>query len=248
MVFPVEIKVNIDGGVGEALAALGEPQGAVSKLQIWFAENRKGVEHGDLLLLNSGVIIRFRSGEKDDLTAKLRPCTEAQLVDRWSAPFDTKSFEYRIEGDWSGQRRVLAASAVSKRPQGSLLDAVKADVDAAAALSADQREFLDACVPGVRIDRLLALGSISSTKYSDLPLDDLDVNMERWTVADLDFLELSIRVKSKDDETADEFESRAERKQKKLEKAVRHRGLVISEHHENKTKRVLTALASSIRH
>jgi len=72
-------------------------------------------------------------------------------------------------------------------------------------------------VPGVRIDRLLALGSISSTKYPDLPLDDLDVNMERWTVADLDFLELSIRVKSKDDETADEFQSRAERKQKKLD-------------------------------
>jgi hypothetical protein len=248
VVFPVEVKVNIAGGVAEALAALGEARSAVSKLQIWFAETRNAVEHGDLALLNSGVIIRFRSGEKDDLTVKLRPCTQEQLVESWSAPSKTASLEYRIEGDWSGQRRSLAASAVSKRPQGSLLDAVKTDIDAAAAVSADQREFLATCAPGVRIDGLRALGPISATKFSDLSLGDLDVNMERWTVADLDFLEVSIRVEPKDGESADEFELRVERKQKKLEKKVREHGVVISDRHENKTKIVLTALADAFQH
>lgn len=249
MVYPVEVKVNIKGAVADALAALDGAHGASSPLLIWFAESLNALEHGGPALSEGHVIIRFRSGEKDDLTAKLRPCAPEQLMEPWAAPWPkTESFEYRIEGDWSGDRQSLAASAVIKPPQGSLLDAVRENMDAAAALSADQREFLAACAPGVDIDGLRALGPISATKYSDVPLDDhLDVNMERWTVDDLDFLEVSIKVEPNDDESDDEFTARVKRKQKKLEKEIRDRRVAISDLQENKTQMVLTALAKTAR-
>ncbi|MEY9996953.1 hypothetical protein ABIE67_008985 [Streptomyces sp. V4I8] len=82
-------------------------------------------------------------------------------------------------------------------------------------------------------------------KVDDVSLDDLDVDLEVWSVAGLEFLEASIRVKPKDDEAAEEFAARAERKQRKLEDAVRQRGVSLSEHPENKTRRVLTALAGA---
>jgi hypothetical protein len=47
------------------------------------------------------------------------PYVASQLVDRWLDPFATDPFEYRIEGDWSGTHRVMAASAVTKLPQGA---------------------------------------------------------------------------------------------------------------------------------
>ncbi|WP_407914727.1 hypothetical protein [Kitasatospora sp. NE20-6] len=248
MLLPIEIKVNIDGSVGAALSALGEPQGEVVKRLVWFAEDRGGVEAGRLLLLGDGVIVRFRSGDTpDELAVKLRPCTEEQLVGRFSRPFDEESFEYRIEEDRSGSRHALAASAVSSHPQGALLAAVAPDADAGAPLGALQRQFLRECEPGLHLGGLVALGPVASTKFNNLLLDDLKVDMERWSVSDLDFLELSIRVKPKDDEGAEEFEARSRRKQEKLESSVRDRGVVISEHLDDKTRRVLTALAAGHR-
>lgn len=245
MTFPVEIKVNIEDNIADALSTLGQPQGSTPKRLIWFAENRQSIADGRLLL-DSGVIVRFRSGDTpDELAVKLRPCTKAQLVGRFSNPFDRESFEYKIEEDWSGSRRVLSASATRAHPQGALLNAVAPEADAAAPLDARQLHFLQECAPAVHITGLVALGPIASTKFNDVPLDDLEVDLERWTVADLDFLELSIRVKPKDGEKAHEFETRAKRKQKKLESAVRDRGVVISENPENKTRRVLTTLTAS---
>ncbi|PWJ05357.1 hypothetical protein DKG34_21310 [Streptomyces sp. NWU49] len=245
MSLPVEIKVNIDGNVGEALSLLGEPQGPVRKRLVWFAESRSGIADGHLLL-DSRVMVRFRSGDTpDELTVKLRPCAKGQLVGRFSSPFDEESFEYKIEEDWSGNRQVVAASATSSHPQGVLLDSVAPGADAAAPLTARQLQFFRACVPALHATGLVALGPIASTKFSDVPLDDLEVDLERWTVADLDFLELSIRVKLKDEEKADEFEARAKRKQRKLESAVMDHGLVISENPETKTRRVITTLVAN---
>ena len=149
---PVEIKVNVDGEVDDALSILEKPEAQLEKRQIWFCEDRLGVSQGKLTLLDGGVIIRFRSGERaDELTLKLRPCDEAQLVGTWSKSFKKDSFEYRIEGDWSGNRRVMAASAVSSRPPGSLLDAVAPDLDAALAFDHNQRMFFADCArPGVQ--------------------------------------------------------------------------------------------------
>ncbi|MEV5106521.1 hypothetical protein ACFQ7G_09105 [Streptomyces massasporeus] len=246
MTFPIEIKINIEGNITDALSALDLPQGVqTQKRLIWFAENRQGVADGRLLL-DSGVIVRFRSGDTpDELTVKLRPCTTAQLADGFSKPFDGESFEYKIEEDWSGARQALSASATRSHPQGALLSAVAPGADAAAPLDTLQLRFLQECAPAVHIDGLDALGPVASTKLDNAPLDDLEVDLERWTVADLDFLELSIRIKHKHGEEPHEFEKRAKRKQKKLESAVRDRGVVISDNPENKTRRVLTALAGN---
>lgn len=244
---PVEIKVNIESDVGAALAALGGSHGsATTTRHIWFAEDRGGVAEGRVPLLDGGVIVRFRiGGGSDDLTVKLRPCTREQLVGRFSAPFDVEPVTYKIEHDWSGSRRDLAASLTHDHLPGALSDAVAPGADPAASIDAVQDQFLHACTPTARPDGLLALGPVLSRKVDDVPLDDLEVDLEAWSAAGLDFLEASIRVKPKDKDDAGKLAARAERKQRELEEAVRERGVALSEHPENKTRRVLTALAAA---
>ncbi|MET9762703.1 hypothetical protein ABZ016_27290 [Streptomyces sp. NPDC006372] len=244
---PVEIKVNVESDVGAALSALGGAHGpGTTTRQIWFAEDRDGVAEGRVPLLEGGVIVRFRSGGgPDDLTVKLRPCTREQLIGRFSDPFDAKPLTYKIEHDWSGNHHVLAASLTHGHPPGTLSDAVAPGSDPVTPIDAVQEQFLHACRPAVRVGGLVALGPILSTKADDVPLDDLDVDLEAWSVAGLDFLEVSIRVKPKDEDDAEKLDERAERKQRKLEAAVRERGVVLSEHPESKTQRVLTALAGA---
>jgi hypothetical protein len=119
---------------------------------------------------------------------------EQQLGGRWIAPFETQSFGYRIETEYSGRRRGLATSAVSQRAQGSLLVVVGAYADPAEAITGEQRQFLNQCAPpDVQIDRLVALGPIDSTRWTNVPIGGLKVNVESWTAADLDIVELSIQ-------------------------------------------------------
>lgn len=243
---PVEIKVNIESDVAAALSLLGATEGVMTTRQIWFAEDRDGAAEGRVPLLDAGVIVRFRNGGgPDDLTVKLRPCTREQLVGRFSAPFDAEPFTYRIEEDWSVNRRVAAASLVHGHASGSLLGAVAPGADPTAPIDAVQDQFLHACAPAVRFDGLVALGPILATKVDDVPLGDLKVNLEAWSVAGMEFLEASIRVRPKDEDDAEEFTTRAERKQRKLQETVRERGVALSEHPETKTRRVLSALVTA---
>ncbi|MER6288495.1 hypothetical protein [Streptomyces sviceus] len=214
--------------------------------RIWFAEDRQGAAEGRLPLLDNGVIVRFRLGSaSEDLTVKLRPCDQDQLVGRFSDAFEAGPFTYRIEEDWSRSGRVLAASLARDCPPGTLGDAVKQGADAAAAMDAVQDQFLHACAPSVRLDGLVALGPVLATKIEDVPLDDLKADLEVWSVTGLEFLEVSIRVKPKDQDDRETFTARAERKQRKLQEALRERGVPLSEHPENKTRRVLTALVAA---
>ncbi|WP_189716836.1 hypothetical protein [Streptomyces phaeofaciens] len=243
---PVEIKVNVEGDVAAALAALGGSHGPMTRRRIWFAEDRDGVEEGHVPLLEDGVIVRFRIGGKsDDLTVKLRPCERKSLVGRFSAPFEVEPITYKIEDDWSANGHVLAASLVRDHKPGTLLGAVQQGADAAAPIDAVQHQFVHACAPPARLDGLVALGPILSTKVDDVPLGDLEVDLEAWSVAGLEFLEASIRVKPKDEDDAEEFAARAERKQRKLRDAVTERGVTLSEDPESKTRRVLLALAGA---
>jgi hypothetical protein len=248
MVYPIEIKANIADAVAEALERLGNPGGATKRL-IWFAEDRDGLASGELRLLEGGVIIRVRSGEgPDDTTAKLRPCDPMQLQDGWRDGFDRNGVEYRIEGDWSGPHHSLAASAVSTFGQGSRSQAGGAPLRGQA-LTSGQTDFLAQCakVP-VPVEDLVALGPVASTKWNDVKVGDIKVDAERWTVADLDFLELSIRAKPKDHDTAGDFEARALKHQARLLEAIDGLGLQIAANAENKTQRVLTTLAALADH
>src|SRR5258705_6372710 len=84
-----------------------------------------------------------------------------------------------------------------------------------------QRQFLNQCAPpDVRIDRLVALGPIVSTKWTDVPLDGFNVNVEIWVTPELAFVELSLRVAPTDDEPPVEFESQVLAELRRLEAAV----------------------------
>ncbi|MFJ7958941.1 hypothetical protein ACIQ62_21925 [Streptomyces sp. NPDC096319] len=114
---PVEIKVDIEGDATGAMSALGASQRPLTTRRIWFAEDRDGVARGAVPLLDSGVIVRFRTGGgPDELVVKLRPCTRDQLVGRFSAAFDAEPLTYKIEGDWTRNGRVLAASLAHRHP------------------------------------------------------------------------------------------------------------------------------------
>ncbi|MFJ5776894.1 hypothetical protein [Streptomyces sp. NPDC093094] len=243
---PVEIKVNVEGDVPAALSALGASSGTMTVRHLWFAEDRDGVAAGRLPLLEGGVIVRFRiGGGPDDLTVKLRPVTRDRLVGRFSAPFEVGPLTYKIEEDWSASSRLLAASLVHEHPPGALPGAVAPGGDPAGPVDPVQEQFVHACAPAVTFGELVALGPVFSAKADEVVLDGLDARLETWSAAGLDFLEVSIRVKPKDEEDAEELTARAERKQHKLENAVRERGVKLSEHSESKTQRVLTALAEA---
>jgi hypothetical protein len=249
--FPIEIKVNVEGAIDEAIRNLvGDPHD-VEMREIWFAEDRFGVADGTLPLLDGGVIVRFRIGDgsdDDDLTVKLRPCEERQLVGHWSESTKNGKFEYRIEHDWAADRPVLAASAVSQRRPGSLADELAPGADAANALNDAQRHFISECArPGVHADRLIALGPIASTKWSKVRLDEFKVNVERWTAGELDFLEVSVHVEPETGEAAESFTARVAAAQRALHQSVERHGVTISQRNENKTQRVLNALAKAQR-
>jgi hypothetical protein len=88
-----------------------------------------------------------------------------------------------------------------------------------------------------------ALGPIDSTNWTNVPIGGFSVNMERWTAAGLDTVELSLRVAPSDDEPPVEFEARVAAELRRLDAAVRDLRLPIDSHHDAKTQRVLGSLA-----
>ncbi|WP_433734036.1 hypothetical protein ACQP0C_18020 [Nocardia sp. CA-129566] len=242
MITPIEIKVDLDGDVADALTRLGCTDRAAIDRRIWFAEPRPAGPDPAPTLLSSRIAIRLRSGENDDITVKLRPCLQSQLVGRWRTPFTNDALRYRIEEDWNSDRRALSASAVSQRPAGSLHDATMLGADVTTVLDTSQRQFLVSCTPpGVAVDRLTAMGPISSTKWTQVRVGDLKVDAERWRIAGLDLLELSLRVTPEHSESHAELRNRAIDRQRRFETAVRRHGLHIGSG-ETKTQQVLAVL------
>ncbi|WP_019929741.1 hypothetical protein [Nocardia sp. BMG111209] len=246
MITPIEIKVNVGGNVADALARLRGTDSPAIERRIWFAEARVGGNGKPLGLLSSRIIIRLRSGDRDDLTVKLRPCQRTQLAGLWAAPFTEGTLAYRLVGDWSGRHRMLSASVVSRRTPGSLSAATTPGADIAAALDSAQRRFLVSCTPpGAAIDHLVALGPIESVKWPKLRLGDIQVEAERWRVDPFDLLEVCARIDPREGESLASVETRAAALQSRLETALRRQGLRIDNGH-TKTHQVITALASRV--
>ncbi|MEU4810241.1 hypothetical protein AB0H20_13680 [Nocardia fluminea] len=248
MIAPIEIKVNLDGDVAGALRRLRCPETAAAHRDIWFAEPLHPGTAGAPTLLSSRIVIRLRSGaEEDDLTVKLRPCVRAQLAGRWAAPFTEPGVAYRIESDWSGDRRMLSASAISARPAGSLRAAVARGVDVTDTLHAAQRQFLVSCTPpGIAVDHLWAMGPVASARWTGAPVGTLRADVERWTSPGLDLVELSLKVVPRHNDSPVDLHLRALEAQRALEAALRTLGVTIASG-ETKTEQVLTALAAAHR-
>jgi hypothetical protein len=231
----VEIKFSLAGSrVDEALDALGLGDDGGQPRSISFLEDATvGVE---LPLLRQGIVLRVRqtAGEDDDSTVKLRPCRRSQLTQEWMSEEDGDGWRLRVEEDWAATRRSLAASCVSDLPEGRI-DAVRDGTAPVRRLFGEgQRRFLGECA-GMRIDldALTLLPAVAATRWEDVRVGDVDeVVVERWTLDDLDFLELSIRKKSVE---------KAQSAQRKLERELADRDLERDDD-TSKTERVLRHL------
>ena len=240
----VEIKVTLGGdATGSAVQQLdlpGEPP-----WQIWFWEDITPGSGPATPLLDVGVILRARdkAGGDDDATVKLRPCRRSQLTDHWLAAHegeteDGDEWEVKIEADWSGHRRVLAASHTCERPGGVVREAGGGRRPVEELLSRDQLAFLrDGAGTAINLRTLTALPPVTATRWKKLTAAPrgLDVRAERWTVGDLDFLELSV--------VADD-PGEAREKQAALTDFVQSQGLVVDPDQQSKTRQVLEHLVA----
>lgn len=241
---PIEVKVTVDVGVDQALAALGDPL-PVSTRRIWFIEEFTGPSEQPLQLFSRGIILRVKTGaDGDGSTARLWPVDTGDLVGRWARRFTAAATSYSIEDVWSGSDRTTTASVKSSYPRGAFTEAHETG-NVQAVFTADQCQLLSDCTyTDLNNSPLIALGPVESTKWRNLwP----GVDAERWTVLDLDLLELSIRLTPGYDESAAALQQRASQAQRDLARGAARHGFDVSTLAESKTERVLRALASAAR-
>jgi hypothetical protein len=237
----VEVKVTLAGNRTDlAVQRLGLPPDR-PRWRIHFFEDVTAGGSAVPPLLTAGVVLRARdkAGGTDDVTVKLRPCRRSQLTDRWLAAEEGKTedgdeWEVKVEADWSGHRRVLAASHTTDRPEGTVGGERPSAADL---LVPEQREFLRDCSPiAINLETLTLLPPVTATRWRsvDAAPAGLDLRAERWTIGDLDFLELSLAC------DLDEARSR----QDALTGFVRSLDLPVDPDQQSKTRQVIEHLVA----
>ena len=201
----VEVKVSVDSDhTAEAVRALDLAD--VTPWKIFFVEDITTGLCSATPLLDQHLIVRARQKTKgkDDVTVKFRPGRRSQLTDSWLATTKTAhgdlDAEFKVEEDWAGERRVLSISLTAERPKGLVAAVAAGERDVGALLTDDQRRLIDECAGTlVNLAALTMLPAVSAMRWPTFAVPGqggpaLDVRAERWTVHDLDFLELSIAV------------------------------------------------------
>ncbi|WIM98732.1 hypothetical protein ACTOB_002342 [Actinoplanes oblitus] len=199
----VEVKVSLDSDqTAKAVQALELPD--LPPWQVYFVEDVTAGLCSATPLLDQHLILRARrrTSGKDDVTVKYRPGRRSQLTDSWLAVTKTKvdglKSEFKIEEDWAADRRTLAVSLTAELPAGVVAAVAGGERTINALLSADQKRLIEECAGfAVNLGTLTMLPAVSAVRWPEfaVPRPDgpgLDVRAERWTVGDLDFLELSI--------------------------------------------------------
>lgn len=208
-----------------------------SRLTIWFYDDLTIGQQLPLLGAGLAVRVRAKSGGGGDCTVKLRPCRRSQLTARWLAIETTDQLELRVEEDWAGQRKVLAASAQADLEREVLDRVLSRDALPSGLLNTAQEEYVADCAAiRVNLEATARLGPIDATRWKSVgpsELAALMVRAERWTVAGLDFLELSMKVSLEN----------AEQAAMALNAALTGLGLPPTRDQETKTRRVLEHLA-----
>ena len=200
----VEVKVSLDSDqTAEAVRALDLAD--VTPWKIFFVEDITTGLCSATPLLDQHLIVRARQKTKgkDDVTVKFRPGRRSQLTDSWLATTkdtdgDLES-ELKVEEDWAGERK-LSISLTAERPKGLVAAVAAGERGVDALLAHDQRRLIDECA-GIlaNLAALTMLPAVSAMRWPTFAAPGpggsaLDVRAERWTVHDLDFLELSIAV------------------------------------------------------
>lgn len=211
---------------------------------IWFYEHVNGIGGRRALpLLNHHLIVRVRRspGGSGELTIKVR-AEDLVLPDAWSVPDQGDGWEFKVEGDWAGDRHTSAASL------GADFDAGDGGRNGAPALGDividRQLDFLHrAAELPVDVHALRGLGPISARAWrpSDLGFErdgfEHKIAAERWQAGDLTFLELSLRVPA----------TEATGVQLAFGAFLRDRGVPVGADQENKTGLMLRHLAAMLR-
>jgi hypothetical protein len=200
----VEVKVSLDSEqTAEAVRTLDLAD--VTPWKIFFVEDVTAGLCSATPLLDQHLIVRARQKTKgkDDVTVKFRPGRRSQLTDSWLATTTTADgdldAELKVEEDWAGERRVLSISLTAERPKGLVAAAAAGERGVRALLTHDQRRLIEECAGSlVNLAALTMLPAVSAMRWPTFAVPGagraLDVRAERWTVHDLDFLELSIAV------------------------------------------------------
>jgi len=177
----VEVKVSLDGDqTAKAMRALDLAD--VTPWKIFFGEDVTTGLCSATPLLDQHLIVRARQKTKgkDDVTVKFRPGRRSQLTDSWLATTTTADgdldSELKVEEDWAGEHDIRTL------------------------LTNDQKRLVDECAGTfVNLAALTMLPAVSAMRWPTFAAPGpggtaLDVRAERWTIHDLDFLELSIAV------------------------------------------------------
>ncbi|WP_410791045.1 hypothetical protein [Kribbella sp. C-35] len=198
----VEIKVTLAGeDVEEPIDRLGLTGG--DPWTVVFCEDVTDAA-ATTALLDIGVVLRVRGkgSPTGDSTIKLRPSRWSQLDPLYfenTDPDEDHPEELKIEADWAGDTRTLAASMklewsddrLATVPAGGWLDPEL--------FSKRQLDFLSTCSSGrVNLAAVSMLPPIKATRFEEFTIDGVPsgARAERWQVdAGLDFLELSIVAK-----------------------------------------------------
>ena len=210
----VEVKVSLDSDqTAEAVRALDLAD--VPPWDISFVEDVTIGLCSATPLLDQHLIVRARrkTKGKDDVTVKFRPGRRSQLTDSWLAMTTTADgnldAELKVEEDWAGERRMLSISLTADRPKGLVAAAAAGERGIGALLNHDQRRLIDESAGTlVNLAALTMLPAVSAMRWpTTFPVPGpggsaMDVRAERWTVHDLDFLELSIAVEVQDAQAA----------------------------------------------
>jgi hypothetical protein len=235
----VEGKLTLSGDrVEAAVSALGLSAGGQDR-KIYFCEDVTRQTSPDTPLLAARIILRARtwSDDKGDTTIKFRPGRQSQLTARWAKVGAADDKELKVEADWAGTSRVLAVSYSADRAA-AIVEAVHhGDRPISDLLGNKQREFLDDCADThVNLDGLTLLGPVRAVRWTSVPAErpgvGLNIRAERWTLSDLDFLELSI-VSSPDE---------AGTRQHRLTAFIQSQGFPVEPEQRPKTTLVLRQL------
>jgi hypothetical protein len=237
----VEIKVSVSGAqVGAAIASLG--LGGGKQWSILFLEDVTTSVTPATPLLDLGVILRARrkSDAKGDSTVKLRPCRWSQLDDRFVTNRKDGDLELKIEADWAGSKRGLAAALTVDWSDGRVSEVSAGTRPPADLFSSTQQDFLARCGNGrVNLATLTALPAFQATRWDEIETEvggtELSIRPERWTLpGGEEFLELSI-VSDPDQADADRAA---------LDGFAAAHSLAVDLSQENKTQRVLGHLVT----
>jgi hypothetical protein len=201
----VEVKVSVAGDQ-TAAAVHSLDLADVPPWKIFFIEDVTAGLRSATPLQEQRLILRARQKTrgKDDVTVKFRPGRRSQLTDAWLAETKTTDgdldAEFKIEADWSGERRVLSLSLTAERPRGLVAGVASGERGIGQLLTDDQKNLVDRCAgTPVNLSALTMLPAVSAMRWPTFAVaepgaPDLDVRAERWTLEELDFLELSIAV------------------------------------------------------